>query len=206
MWVQQDFKMQLTIKKRYPAFHGTDYEVANTILKEGFKVGANKHHWLGNGVYFFKEYDIASWWTSANAKEFGTDIKVPAIINVVLTAERDRILDLREIDDLKKFLAWKYEYDIGIPDNSTIEMEVYRCNLFDGILREHDIDIIIGSFNPKSKTYIKDIPELQSTLEKLKLIFSEVQYCVNESRQKDIIKIMGIEKISLKKVNKNGKN
>lgn len=46
------------------AYHGTYESAANNILRENkFKVEYRKNHWLGQGVYFFREdFERARLW------------------------------------------------------------------------------------------------------------------------------------------------
>ena len=59
----------------FNAYHATDQKCLDGILKEGFICKPNKEHWLGNGVYFFIEYELALWWSSTKHKKYGEKIK-----------------------------------------------------------------------------------------------------------------------------------
>lgn len=44
-------------------FHGTSNLIGEEILKNGFKIIKTRNdHWLGHGVYFFKDRDLSEWW------------------------------------------------------------------------------------------------------------------------------------------------
>lgn len=74
-------------------YHGTSIANSKAILAEKrFNINKSKgrqDHWLGYGVYFFNEdYLQASYWRK---REFG---EKHAILEVKITAPRDKILDL----------------------------------------------------------------------------------------------------------------
>ncbi len=181
---------------RYPIFHGTDYDIAKQIESVGFIVRKNEHHWLGNGIYFFKDCNLAIWWAKAQHREFGSTVKTPAVINAQLIVDRSRVLDLRDLADLKQFMDWKVELDSMISNDHEIDIQAYRCALFDGIFDKKDKDVIIGCFDSEGKKYISDILGLGDALDQLKLIFGEVQFCVKESKQKELIADIDIEDVS----------
>lgn len=193
-------------KWRKEAYHGTDYDLAQKIIEEGFKPNDNKEHWLGNGIYFFKDFALAVWWATSRHENYGAKIDTPCVIKVVLTADRDRVLDLRNIEDLQRFMEMKVCLDYKI-DKDNITDEEYRCKLFDHLFEIYNIDIVVGCFDSKEKKYIDDvkvvdhvsgdvIEGLQKTLNDLKIMFCEVQYCVKKNRQSEIINIGEIEIIN----------
>lgn len=46
-------------------YHGTKAKNVNPILKNGFIIAPKKdgdNHWLGHGIYFYSDYELADWW------------------------------------------------------------------------------------------------------------------------------------------------
>ena len=85
-------------------YHGTDLENAKKICKNGFRWKQNDEHWLGNGVYFYLDRDLAEWWTTNPSKIFGTEIKVPCILSAEVSIKDERVLDLRNLQDYRECL------------------------------------------------------------------------------------------------------
>lgn len=85
-------------------YHGTDKTYAEKILKNGFTIIPNKSHWLGNGVYFYLDYDLAKWWTGKPSQRFGAEITLPCVVSVELDVGNDSVLDLRKLEDYRKCL------------------------------------------------------------------------------------------------------
>ena len=77
------------------AYHATDQKCLDWILKKGFIYKPNKDHWLGNGVYFFIEYELARWWSSTKHKKYGEKIKMPIIIEANLNCNNDCVVEFR---------------------------------------------------------------------------------------------------------------
>ncbi len=46
---------------RVYGYHGTNTEVATTIIQQGFNVSSNDYDWLGTGVYFFQDAPVRAW-------------------------------------------------------------------------------------------------------------------------------------------------
>ena len=46
-------------------YHGTKERFAASIINNGFKIAIRKendNHWLGHGIYFYSDYELAEWW------------------------------------------------------------------------------------------------------------------------------------------------
>ncbi|MBR3809179.1 MAG: hypothetical protein IKK46_02615, partial [Clostridia bacterium] len=62
--------------------HGTDASVVNDILKNGFIYKPNDEHWLGDGIYFFLDENLAEWWTTNPTKKSGMHIQILSYIKL----------------------------------------------------------------------------------------------------------------------------
>jgi hypothetical protein len=45
-------------------FHGTEYRNLNKIISNEFIPYKRLDHWLGQGIYFYENFDLAKWWVS----------------------------------------------------------------------------------------------------------------------------------------------
>lgn len=174
-------------------YHATDYKVTAKIEKDGFFCKPNKEHWLGNGIYFYRDYSLAEWWGTNPTNKFGTGISTPAVITCEIDESEHKILDLLRLEDYKIFcdefediflpLYSKYSDRKEIPDWKQV-----RCAFCDFMASVHKYDIIVGNFDKPDQPYQpKDTGELFKTF---MLTYTEVQICVFDSR---IIKIKNID-------------
>ncbi len=85
-------------------FHGTDIISAKSIQNKGFTISKGDEHWLGDGAYFFVKglcdpQTAAVKWAIVNAwdkKVRRNRYPTYAVLQVSITSEEERILDLRE--------------------------------------------------------------------------------------------------------------
>lgn len=183
---------------RLLVYHGTDFAIAQQIRSEGFKPKLNPEHWLGNGIYFFTDETLAKWWSAHKpTNKHGTEIKVPAVIKATLIINDERVLDLRKLNDYIKFLEWENEYKQKIIEQARssngkclIDSKKYRCDFFDFVFKEKNMDVIIGSFHKPDQPYCP--PETEDILRRLSLSYSEVQVSVKSDKQNEILKITDI--------------
>lgn len=104
-------------------YHGTCSKHKDSIESNGFdpaKCNYRADHWLGQGVYFFDDYEKALWWSATAAlhnNDFGR-----VIFKATIEAPDEEVLDLDDnkqldaffaeiiqcIDEIKKKLFWKY--------------------------------------------------------------------------------------------------
>lgn len=155
----------------YKGFHGTCKSSAESIVENGFRCTDNPKHWLGRGVYFFLEYDLAVDWTKkVKHTRFGTkecsdpspavvhaDINYDSIDTVVEIADQDDYDELeRKLKEFNKILKVKAA---SRPLKSQFsDMERVRCMFFEWLHSEYKKNIFIVPFDkakldPYSITY-----------------------------------------------------
>lgn len=175
-------------------YHGTDEKSAKSIIKNGFVVKQNDEHWLGNGIYFYFDPDLAKWWTTRPTSKFGVEIKNPVLIEASLFLDDSKILDLRKISEFQKLIDYEKRYRkvVALTANGDIPYKKYRCSLFDNIFEDGDTDLIIGGFYQSKSNYMS--AEINILLSKLKMSYTQIQICVKPSAQKDVFKITNIIK------------
>lgn len=170
-------------------YHGTDYDVAKIIISSGFKFKQNNEHWLGNGIYFYNDISLAWWWTEKPTNKFGTDIKVPGVIKCTLTAEEEKILDLRKLDHYIWFAdRYKEFYERVINSEIVVEKEEHsdefnakrlRCAFCDFLKNKFTIDVLVGTFDLPEQPYLPC--EYGTGFNKFALHYIETQICVFNS-------------------------
>lgn len=164
-------------------YHGTDLENAKKICKNGFRWKQNDEHWLGNGVYFYLDRDLAEWWTTNPSKIFGTEIKVPCILSAEVSIKDERVLDLRNLQDYREcLLAYNEFEELALSELKTDvahNIKKLRCAFFDWVFGEYEIDCIIGCFSHANKKYlIGESPKILKQFELFSLNYIETQVCM----------------------------
>ncbi len=159
----------------FAAYHGTDSKYYNKIFANGFKVKINDEHWLGNGVYFFIECELAKWWTRIKHSSFGHNVSNPIIIEVDIKCDTDCIADFRILEKYKwiseRYCEFQKELlEIG---GRTLTYNQLRCAFFDWLKDEYDVKVVIGGFHKQKDSY------LDTTLpDEFHLPYIEYQVCV----------------------------
>lgn len=166
------------------AYHGTDMSNAESILKNGFRCKPNKHHWLGNGIYFYMDFSLAHWWTTNPTRKFGVKIRNPAIIKCKIQAKNDNVLDLRKLKDYTKFveiyrnefLPFLFRGELTSIDNEAIDVKTLRCTYCDYLNLKYNYKLIIGTFYLPTQPYMPT--EYGKFFETFNISYIESQICI----------------------------
>ena len=164
------------------AFHGTDKNCAERILKSDFKSKPNKAHWLGNGIYFYLDNSLAQWWTSKPSKTFGAKILNPAIICCKIDVNEDFVIDLRKYEDYEMFIKIYYDHFLPLVISGRIKIKLddfrhLRCDYCDFFSQKIVCKMIIGNFYLPTQPYLKK-EHYREFSNKFKLAYTEVQVCL----------------------------
>lgn len=140
-------------------YHGTSAAKGDAIVRDKvFCPSLGDHQWLGDGVYFFEDYEEAQRWGNRVRK-----YPQPVVIEALIVSEK--IFDLTRIKDLDKyngFIArlveklginqrkeFKEQFEDGYILNTLCRLEpydviraVFKSHLALKCLREHDSSII----------------------------------------------------------------
>lgn len=87
-------------------YHGTCSKHKDSIESNGFdpaKCNYRADHWLGQGVYFFDDYEKALWWSATavlHNNDFGR-----VIFRATIEAPDEEVLDLDDNKQLDAFFA-----------------------------------------------------------------------------------------------------
>lgn len=158
-------------------FHATDKALADSIIANGFSFSRSEEHWLGNGVYFFADPDLAVWWGNNPTNKFGVKIERPCILRSTIEAEN--ICDMRLLEDytfvrvmLPVFKRYLTAHGIKFSSNN-IDAK-FRCAFFDWLYKTTDLDVIVGQFFSPYPSYLKGghLPD------QFHMPFTQVQICV----------------------------
>ena len=130
-------------------YHATDHDNALKILKDGFTYKPSKVHWIGNGVYFFIDYDLAVWWAGNPTSQFGTTIASPCILKADICVDDD-FLDLRKLDiyntTVKLYYTIKPVLEKVVEPGDKAYDKIIRCAFFDTLRDQYNIKGIIAQF------------------------------------------------------------
>jgi len=159
-------------------YHGTFGEdiisVMKNILDSGFILSDKENEWLGRGIYFFDNDAQAKWWGKEQCKK--NKIFKYGIIKAVISYEK--ILDLDNLDDRKKYEEACYEYSKEIAkrkpvfkDKSQAELLI-QCLFLSMYKDRNNIDVIKKTFNLEKKEKQK-----YNVLTK-----THIQYCVSKEK------------------------
>ena len=81
----------------YTAYHATDRKNIGSIVANGFTYNKYEYHWLGNGVYFFLDKQLAIKWGKNHSAQYGV-IDDCSIIKVLIEVDDDDLCDMRMLD------------------------------------------------------------------------------------------------------------
>ena len=170
--------------------HGTSYESATKILKDGFKISGDDTSWCGKGVYF---YDVKSkaWWSANRTcadlkKRTGIKHKSAIVFADIKDLAKNDIFDLRSHSDLldfKIFVDKLLKSSGGILRISELQNDEERIIAFRSMLISYYTNsvnkkLVIGTFKQREQSSYNDAVNFA---ESLNLIFgAETIYCVKD--------------------------
>ena len=107
-------------------YHGTCSKHKDSIESNGFdpaKCNYRADHWLGQGVYFFDDYEKALWWSATavlHNNDFGR-----VIFRATIEAPDEEVLDLDDNKQLDAFFAEIIQCIDEIKKNCSGNMPVF---------------------------------------------------------------------------------
>lgn len=187
------------------AYHGTKSCFVESILNDNFKIKQPKkkdNHWLGHGVYFFSEYELAHWWAETKVTVHNKKYKYCDTASVIeAEIKYKKSIDLDTAIGRNSFFSFweQYEKEMirkGIvldfatgEKNSKIIQERKRCFALDCFKKEKKIDIIVYTFTRQDPVYETSKYNLRVAND-LGLEYREKQICVsnpaNIMKRKDV--------------------
>lgn len=178
-------------------FHGTSSIWRESIDRIGLdpkKSNYRADHWLGQGVYFFKEFVIAKWWAQTIVHKHKEE-NYSLIYKAVVEASEEEILNLDDNKQLDKFVTEILKYIDEIEATCSGKMpiltnEKLRAVFFDYYKQVNNISVMIRTFLKDKVKYgiirrNDDLNKQQKLLRTLGIYYNETQICVSN---KDVIK------------------
>lgn len=167
-------------------YHGAHLQSVERILQDGFIAKERSDHWLGQGIYFYTDFELAKWWSE---KKFKVPSEV-AVIAIKLEFEQSKLLDLDKVSGINRFVKGLKE----VLKNLTYKV-VFKCDTEDDIIRnfcfvldlikEHlKIEVVIMTFHKDNPSYgrydLKEVHEKIFPLP-LSLTYKERQICITNN-------------------------
>lgn len=161
-------------------YHGTCSKYLNNIRKNGLDPAKCKYrsdHWLGQGVYFFDDYDKADWWATITSAQHSNCGRIIFQSNIV--APDEKVLNLDDRKQYDNFLTEVLKNIKEIEKCCSGKMPIFnddsfRAVFFDYFKEQYEIEVIIA-------TFIKDFAG-----------YNTRRYGVEKEMQKQIMDIIGI--------------
>lgn len=183
-------------------YHGTTSSAQESIENHGLDpnlVEKRDDHWLGQGVYFYDDFDLAKWWaeTKANKKERHESALV---YKADIRCLKKHVLNLDDRKDLEMFLQACLEFSEDLQETymklPAFKAQKFKAIFYDYYKEEHDIYVMIRTFPKPAPRYAETI-RTGETLKKQKKLFEilglsfyETQICVSKAECiKDLSKV-----------------
>ncbi|MEH6888451.1 hypothetical protein V7024_01550 [Bacillus sp. JJ864] len=186
------------ILHQFYGYHGTDEESAIDISANGFKILYDNRddHWLGNGVYFFREDEKqALFWAQNKVKRVPElNGKSAVVIRSFINVNNDNYLNMDSRDGLDIFERHLKQKEKEIKESNlqiTFQNENQQRHYFMNLLPDKYY-VIKRTFHVPSKKY-----DSSKQLTHMKLLLNGEQICIrNLSTIKDT-QISRVEKVNL---------
>lgn len=180
-------------------YHGTKERFVDSIINDGFKIAPSKegdNHWLGHGVYFYSDYELAEWWSRTKVErqneKYGYNDK-PVVIKGHIHAENIWNLDnpfrMKQFKECQKNLEKQF-VELGIKLDFTKGKrklsEKIRCFWMDAVKENENIEVIIYTFSRSNPSYIASEYHVNVvedfSLANMGLAYHEKQICVTNDK------------------------
>ena len=176
------------IIQTYPAYHATDRSRIANIIANNFSFRSSPEHWLGDGVYFFLDPDLAILWGKKTpTQKFGA-IDEYRIIEAIIQTDSDHVCDMRNLRTynlvVRKFEEfWNFlssqNKKLVLPDSvsedSPIAYRYIRCAFFNWLAKDGDYKCTIAPFSERS---IANKGPADYPFPNFKIPYPEIQLCV----------------------------
>lgn len=172
-------------------YHGTCSKYRCNIEKDGLdpqKCKYRKDHWLGQGVYFFDDYEKAMWWATTISSQ--NDNCGAIIFKSIIEAPDEEVLNLDDNKQLDEFMTESLKLIEDIKVNCPGKMPIFedskfRAVLFDYYKQQNGISVIIGTFNKEFAGYTtkrseSDRRTQHKIMNVIGIKFREKQICVSK--------------------------
>lgn len=172
-------------------YHGTCTKHRYNIEKNGLdpaKCRYRSNHWLGQGVYFFDDYEKALWWASNSSAKNGNCGGV--VFQSVIVADDEEVLNLDDNRQYDCFLTETINTLDEIKRECRGNMPIFkednfRAVFFDYYKKRKGISVIIGTFQKDIAGYTtrrnsEELEKQKKIMEIIHIKFNERQICVSK--------------------------
>lgn len=172
-------------------YHGTCSKYRYNIEKNGLdpsKCKRRDDHWLGQGVYFFDDYDKALWWATSISSQNGNCGGI--IFKADIEAPDEEVLNLDDNKQLDAFMTKTLETLEEVKKFCPRQMPIFedanfRAVFFDYYKEQNEISVIIGTFQKEFAGYTTKRNYSERELQKkimgiIGIKFKERQICVSK--------------------------
>ncbi|MCM1143119.1 MAG: hypothetical protein NC318_06090 [Blautia sp.] len=172
-------------------YHGTCSKHRYSIENDGLDPSKSQYrsdHWLGQGVYFFDDYEKARWWASNSSSRNGNCGGL--VFQSLIEANDEKVLDLDDNSQFDCFLTETINTLDEIQKECLGKMPIFkeddfRALFFDYYKQKHEISVIMGTFQKDVAGYTtkRSPEELEKQRKIMKIIhfkFHERQICVSK--------------------------
>lgn len=172
-------------------YHGTCSKYRYNIESNGLDPKECKYrddHWLGQGVYFFDDYEKALWWATSISSQ--NDNCGGIVFKSNIEAPDEEVLDLDDNKQLDAFMTETLntleEVKNCCPGKMPIfEDTKFRAVFFDYYKQQNGISVIIGTFQKEIAGYTTKRNYSDRELQKkimniIGIKFRERQICVSK--------------------------
>lgn len=178
-------------------YHGTCKKHQYSIEHDGLdpaKCNYRNDHWLGQGVYFFDDFQKARWWASTISSHNGNCGGL--VYRSLIEANDKEVLNLDDTNQLDEFFTKTMRTYETIQKECQGKMPVFdekscRAVFFDYYKQKNGISVTIRSFLKDFAGYTtertkEELNRQKKLIKKLKIPFLERQICVSK---KECIKL-----------------
>ena len=172
-------------------YHGTCAKYRHNIDKEGLDPAKCKYrsdHWLGQGVYYFDDYDKALWWAANSSSQNNNCGGV--IFESLIEAADEKVLNLDDKSQFDCFLTETISVLEDIKKECYGKMPIFREEslrsvIFDYYKEKNGISVIIGTFQKDAAGYtakrsLEELKKQRKIMNIINIRFHERQICVSK--------------------------
>jgi len=178
----------------FTLYHGTSSNHMDSIQRNGLDPNRGNYrsdHWLGQGVYYFDNIELATWWAGnavrLNRKNYPYLKKLSKVVyQSNVKVKKTQILNLDTVEGNIKLKSYyiemlrnmeKQNKSFNFKDNQLL------CILCDSYKEDKNISLIIRTFTKQNASYIPTMQHFDiynKEISLLKLPFFEKQFCVSK--------------------------
>ena len=176
-------------------YHGTHSGHADSIEKNGLdpdKTRIRRDHWLGQGVYFYDEFDLAKWWAYDIAGKPYNYGNFPIVYQAQIQAPDEEVLNLDNHEEYDLFMnrVLNMQKEIEKDEEGRVPIfrpEQQRAVYFDYYREMYHKSVIMFTFSKDCAGYgtfrkAAELSQQRKLAKNLGLAYHEKQICVSKKK------------------------